>query len=196
MDRRETNHLIVAFFRGEPKECLAAYEQLYSFYFKVLYNFTVIRNTNEMDAEDAVQELLTDVWSNKERLAGKIDNSEKLMAYLIMSLKGKISNLHRKNAKSIPLEDETLEDRELIDSFVDESIDPVEIKEYVNIMDGIISNKLPYFQRSVIYLHRTKHYDFPDIARMLGISEKTAKKHLSNAFDIIHKELPKYYNLK
>jgi RNA polymerase sigma-70 factor (ECF subfamily) len=195
MDRCETNRLIVAFFRGDPLECLAAYEQLYAFYFKVLYNFTVTRNVNEMDAEDAVQELLTDVWSKKEHLAGKIDNSEKLMAYLIMSLKGKISNLHRKNAKSIPLEDETLEDRELIDSLVDEGIDPVEIHEYVDVMDRIISDKLPYYQRSVIYLHRTKHYDFPDIARMLGISEKTAKKHLSNAFDIIRKELPRYYNL-
>jgi|GEM_PF-5612484 RNA polymerase sigma factor, sigma-70 family len=195
MDRSETDRLIVAFFRGDPKECLTAYKRLYTFYFKVLYNFTVARNVNEMDVEDAVQELLTGVWTNKDRLAGKIDNSEKFLAYLIMGLKGKISNLNRKNAKSIPLENEALEDWELIGSLADESIDPVEIDEFMDIMDGIIRDKLPYYSKSVIYLYRTKHYNFPDIARMLGISEKTAKKHLADAFDIIHKELPKYYNL-
>lgn len=195
MNRGELNHLIVKFFRGSPTECVEAYERLYDFYFKVLFNFTVSRNINEMDAQDAIQEILTDIWSHRERLEERIGDSDEFRSYLIMGLRGKISNQNRKQARNVPFENEIMEDRGLTELLADESIDPVEMDEYMGIMDGIIRNKMPYYPKSVIYLYRTKHYDFPAIARMLGISEKTAKKHLTEAFKIIEKELSTYYNL-
>lgn len=154
----------------EQRNELAA---LYAKYKNRLYAIAKSNLHNEIDAEDAVQEVFSEIANKPEVFFAVLP--EKRAAYLSSMVKKLSVNMFKVNNKipKVPI-DELHEDIEAssiaLENALFDKIDHDEVMQFVY--------KLPKMQRSVLILHCLHDLSIDETAQILDISLSTVNKHL------------------
>lgn len=136
------------------------------------------------EAEDATQEILLKLWSNKE----KIEEYKNVEAFSMTMTKNfcldKLKSKHAQNLKIVH------------SNYKDEHTSlqkQLELNDSVNWVGKIIE-ELPEQQKMVIQLRDIEQYDLDEIADMLGMKNTTVRVTLSRARKTIREQLTKTHN--
>jgi RNA polymerase sigma-70 factor (family 1) len=150
-----------------------AFTEIYKRYFGVLYLHALKMLNNEDEVEDILHELFTNLWSKSSELSF----TPTLAAYLYRSVKNRVIDAFRStHTRQTYLES--------LQSYVNAGTKETEETVYVNELASRIERavaRLPEKMREVFELSRGQQLSHKEIAETLGISDKTVKKHISNA---------------
>lgn len=150
-----------------------AFNELYNRYWEKLFNAAYKRLKNVEAAEEAVQDLFTDIWLRRER----IDIRQDLPVYLFSAIKYLvIKQIHKNGAKTA-----FVYNRENIftesDNSTEESLIANDLQAHLERRVEL----LPVKCKEIYHLSRDEHQSNKDIARQLNISEKTVENQISKA---------------
>lgn len=151
-----------------------AFQQIYRKYWQDLYNTAYQRSRDRALSQDIVQNVFTDLWIRK-----NVAHIQTLAGYLHQAIRFQVL----KQASRKPLNSILLDSFEEIISSSIRTDDPLLEKEIVNII-GLWIGALPEKRRKIFILHYQEELSTNEIARRLGISQKTVQNQLS----IISKE--------
>ncbi len=146
-------------------------DKLYRFANSILYNTA--------DAEDIVQEVLTKMWCNKNKLQG-IDNKE---AYVMRTTKNMCLDKLRHN-KMILQKNKDLTTLNTV-IYEDKTNENKETNQFLR----KIINNLPEKQKMIIHLRDIEGYDFNEIATMLDMNISAIRTNLSRARQKVKEEM-------
>lgn len=161
-----------------------AFTEVYRRYWHPLYLHAYKMLSDEDQAKDVIQELFIAVWSK----VSTIEINSSLKSYLYVMTRNRVINFIRKNkisddfivmlAEAMPDSDERLikqiDDRDLI-ALIDEEV-----------------NQLPARMKQVFEMSRKDFLSNKEIAAILGTTEETVKKQISNSIKTIKVKLDKY----
>lgn len=155
----------------------AAFAKIYNQFKGALYlhAFKMLQDNDE--AQDVVHELFASLWSKRESLEIKTS----LNSYLYSSVRNRILD-HIAHQKVINRYADSL------DNFLEKGEFYVDDKLREKELGLIIAQEvalLPEKMRQVFELSRNFDYSHKEIADILGISDKTVKKQVSNAVKIL-----------
>ncbi|SRR5579862_2160130 len=120
------------------------------------------------EAEDVVQDVFAKIWTSRQNLAA----IENFNAYINTLVRNHIYNMLRKKAS---------EDVYIRENLQNNSESPVtDFNELQSFLDQAIAN-LPTQQKKVFQLGKIAGWKHEQIARELGISRETVKKHMMAA---------------
>jgi len=147
-----------------------AYEEIYDRYWPILYQsaYNILRDRSA--CMDILQEIFVWLWEHKEDL--HISNPK---SYLISAVKYKVANFFRKNKvrNTLFTELETIDLNGL--AFYDDSMEVKELKEII----AQFTMQLPDKARQIFHLSRAEQLTNKEIAKRLGISEKTVENQMT-----------------
>ena len=156
-----------------------AYTEIYDRYALALLGHAYNKTRNRDEAKDIVHEVFTILWAKREVL--QIDY---LAGYLFRSVRNIILNniAHRAvQDKFIQSMEKFAASHEIPDHLVRE-------KQLSAIIEQEMA-ALPPKMREVFVLSRKEHLSHREIAELLGISEQTVSKHVTNALKILRVKL-------
>ncbi len=139
-------------------------------YTRRLYLYCQRYTRSRFDIENLVQDILMGVWAYRDR----IDPEGGLEPLLMSIARRRCVDMVRETVNS-PVYEDFVEYR---DSVADDSGSELEYEEYSAHLRELI-RKLPDNQRLVIELSRFHYLSNDEIARELGISEKTVRNRIS-----------------
>jgi RNA polymerase sigma-70 factor (family 1) len=151
----------------------AAFKEVYNRYWKHLYAFAYKRIKSREVAEEIVQEFLTNFWANRNRLF--IQTS--FEGYIYTSIKHLVLNYFAKEARKLVM----FENLSMAGNGKDNSTEEVILLHELHTVIAREVSQLPVKCRSVFELSRMQNKSNKEIARVMGISEKTVEGHLSKA---------------
>lgn len=158
-----------------------AFAEIYHRYKGVLFLHAYRMLGDEDEAKDILQELFTVLWTKRNNII--LNNS--LSSYLYGSVRNRIFDFiaHKKVEKRYitSLTDFLTEGECITDHRVRE-------KELSSLIEKEVS-LLPPKMREVFELSRKKNLSYKEIADELHISDKTVKKQVNNALNILRKKL-------
>lgn len=161
-----------------------AFSEIYRKYWHTLYLHAYKMLQDEDEAKDIIQELFITLWSK----AADMEIRTNLKSYLYTMSRNRIINHIRKNrinddfilmlAEAMPESDnrmvQQIDDRDLI-ALIEEEI-----------------NLLPPRMRQVFEMSRKDFLSNKEIAALLGTTEETVKKQISNSLKTIKLKVGKY----
>ncbi len=155
------------------RQVLHLKDKLYRFAFRIL--------SNEIDAEDVVQETFVKVWQKSEQLEG-IENKE---AWCMTVARNLAIDKIRARKKTMSSD---------IDSYhfiSDSNPTPDKIVENQESLSMVMQklNSLPEHQREIIHLRDIEGYTYKEIGEMTGYSEEQVKVNLFRARQKLKLEL-------
>jgi RNA polymerase sigma-70 factor (family 1) len=150
-----------------------AFKEVYNRYWKHLYAFAYKRIKSREVAEEIVQEFLTNFWANRNRLL--IQTS--FEGYIYTSIKHLVLNYFAKEARKLVM----FENLSMKGNGKDNSTEEVILLHELHTVIAREVSQLPVKCRSVFELSRMQNKSNKEIARVMGISEKTVEGHLSKA---------------
>lgn len=156
-----------------------AYTGIYDRYALVLLGHAYNKTRDREEAKDVVHEVFTTLWAKRDTL--QIDH---LAGYLFRSVRNIILNQIARRAvqeKFIQSMEKFAASNEIPDHLVRE-------KQLTAIIEREIA-ALPPKMREVFALSRKEHLTHKEIANLLGISEQTVSKHVTNALKILRVKL-------
>ncbi len=163
-----------------------AFRQLFDAYRPRIYTF-LLRVTGSADvAEDAVQDIFLKLWKDRTKLV-QIENFN---AYLHRMAQNHAYSRFRSLAKEALILAE-LKDNTFSPQHPEHALVFKEVRE--QILDLV--NQLSPQQRSVFLLSREAGLRHEEIARKMGITVLTVKKHMSVALRTLRKEIANRYSL-
>ena len=136
------------------------------------------------EAEDATQEILLKLWTNK----AKISSYKNVEAFAMTMTKNYcFDRLKSKQAQNL---------RIVHSNYKDESAQLQKKIEHQDSLDWIdkLMQKLPSQQRMVMQLRDIEQYEFSDIAKVLEMKETAVRVTLSRARKTIREQLIKKHN--
>lgn len=160
--------LILRLKEGSP----AAFNELFGFYGKKIFSFSLGYLKNAHEAEEIVQEVFLKIWKARhELLAGKSFDS-----YVFTIAKNAILNTIRKSkSEQVYLNYAKLHPGK--DVLLDEELDFNELeKAYRNSVDRLSPRR-----KEIFLLSREKNCTNAEIAKELGISVKTVENQMTSA---------------
>lgn len=154
----------------EQRNELAAFYEKYK---HRLYHIALKKIQNEIDAEDAVQEVFSDIADKPERFFEI--SSDKRLAYVDVMLRNiAVDMFKQKNNIRIEELNEDIEDDGVsLENTLFDKIWRGEIVEFIN--------NLPTMRRSVLMFHCFFDMSITEISQRLNISPATVRKHLALA---------------
>ncbi|GAA4321259.1 RNA polymerase sigma-70 factor [Mucilaginibacter gynuensis] len=158
-----------------------AFTEIYNRYKLILHSHAWNKTRNNVEAQDAIQEVFSNLWTKRE----VIEIGSNLSGYLYTSLRNHILNLFAKKQvqeKYInSIQQYTQQKTAITDHRVRESMlrDAIE-KEIA---------ALPPRMREVFELSRKQHLSHKEIAAIMGTTEQTIKKQVSNALKHLRTKL-------
>ena len=136
------------------------------------------------EAEDATQELYFKLWKNK----GKIEKYDNVEAYAMMMTKNYcLDQLKSKRASNMTL---------VHSNYRDESAtlqSDVEYRDGANIIKRMM-NDLPEKQRMIVQLRDVEHYEYHEIAEIMGMEPTAIRVALSRARKALREQFTKKQN--
>jgi RNA polymerase sigma-70 factor (family 1) len=163
---------------------LSAFRELYSRYWKKLFDEAYKRLRSKEQAEEVVQELFTNLWTKRQ----SIQISTTISAYLFSSVAHHVIDIYRKEMVRARYSQAF----KIVNTEADTSTeDGIMLKDLTYTIEEEIS-QLPDKCRSVYELSRKEHKTNKEIASCLGISEKTVEQHLTKALKKIRFTLSHY----
>lgn len=163
------------------KDDHAAFAAIYHRYKGILFMHAFKVLKDEEEANDLVQELFTTLWLRRDEIS-IISN---LSGYLYQSIRNKcLDQIAHKAVKDRYVES--------LATFLENGVcitdEQMREKELSELIEKEISC-LPVKMREVFELSRFKEYSYNEIAEELNISDKTVKKQVHNALQILRKKL-------
>lgn len=163
---------------------LQAFRELYSRYWKKLFDEAYKRLRSKEQAEEVVQELFTNLWTKRQ----SIQINTTISAYLFSSVAHHVIDIYRKEMVRVKYSQAF----KIVNTEADTSTeDGIMLKDLTYTIEEEISH-LPDKCRSVYELSRKEHKTNKEIASYLGISEKTVEQHLTKALKKIRFTLSHY----
>jgi len=165
---------------------VAAYNELYLKYFKLLSISAFFLLKNENDAKDVVQNLFMDIWDKKLYLNFHND----VKGYLLLAIKNRCLNfiqkqkVQDKNAQSFCLLCDTQETE------MPDEAEPEKLREKLN---GILSNMTGQKRAAIdmVYFNDKK---YSEAAEGMGIGVNSFKTHLKAAIKKLREEMGQKFN--
>ncbi|TCC97781.1 RNA polymerase sigma factor [Pedobacter hiemivivus] len=159
----------------------AAYEQIYHRYKFVLHNHAWNKTRNREESQDIIQEIFTMLWAKRETL----DVNTNLSGYLYTSLRNYILNqiVHKEVQNKYIAS---------IQSFVDQESVIADHLVRENQLKALIEKEidaLPPRMKEVFLLSRRENLSHKEIAELLGTTEQTVKKQMTNTLKVLRKKL-------
>jgi len=169
---------LLMLFKGGDRN---AYEQIYNRYWAVMYVYARKVMKDEDDAQDIVQEVFTYLWHKGQELNIK----SSLSVYLYTSVRYRIFDLidHKKVRTDY---------KAYLQQFIEEGAyitdDQLREKELVAVIEKEVA-LLPPKMREMFEMSRNEGLSHKEIADILGVSDLTVKKQVSNAVRILKQKL-------
>ncbi len=160
----------------EQRNELAAF---YSKYKRRLYSIAMTKIHNEIDAEDAVQEVFSNIADKPEKFFDLPPN--KRLAYvdvMVRNISMKMFNAKSKKPTE-PLDDYLESEPVSLDDLFIDKVSHDEVMRYVN--------QLPAMQRSVLILRCLVGLSIDEVSTQLNITVSAANKHLMLARRAVRK---------
>lgn len=158
-----------------------AYEQIYHRYKFILHNHAWNKTRNREESQDIVQEIFTVLWAKRE----KLDVNTNLAGYLYTSLRNYILNqiVHK-----------SVQDKYIasIQSFIDQDTENTDHRVRENQLKAQIEKEidaLPARMKEVFQLSRRENLSHKQIAELLGTTEQTVKKQMTNTLKVLRGKL-------
>ncbi|SKB41202.1 RNA polymerase sigma-70 factor, ECF subfamily [Sphingobacterium nematocida] len=171
---------IVALLRDNDER---AFKEVYERYYPVLH----IHAFKKIDNNEAIKDLLQDVfvsfWKNRDQLT----ISHSLSAYLYAAVRYKISNYILQQQTANKYLDSLQGYIDQQDSIQTDFL--VRHKELNQIIEAEI-NALPPAMRKIFILSRFENLSHKEIASTLSLSDQTVRTQIKNALRILRKKLP------
>lgn len=158
-----------------------AYEQIYHRYKFVLHNHAWNKTRNREESQDIIQEIFTMLWAKRETL----DVNTNLSGYLYTSLRNYILNqiVHKEVQNKYITS---------IQSFVDQESVIADYLVREKQLKALIEKEidaLPPRMKEVFLLSRRENLSHKEIAELLGTTEQTVKKQMTNTLKVLRKKL-------
>ena len=179
MNQPEEKVLFDRIKKGDVK----AFEMVFNKYYGHLCSFAAKFITDNVAAEEIVQDLFVKLWEKREQLS--IETS--LKNYLFRSVKNLCMNYIQHNKTKIRHAEIVLSEVE--NNFTDDDSYP-EIDLAFKIEESI--NSLPEKRREIFSLSRQEGLKYHEIAQKLNISVKTVETQMSLAIKTLRDKLKKY----
>lgn len=158
-----------------------AYEQIYHRYKFVLHNHAWNKTRNREESQDIIQEIFTMLWAKRDTL----DVNTNLSGYLYTSLRNYILNqiVHKEVQNKYIASIQSFVDQESViaDHLVRENQLKVLIEKEID--------ALPPRMKEVFLLSRRENLSHKEIAELLGTTEQTVKKQMTNTLKVLRKKL-------
>src|SRR5690606_28159618 len=143
------------------------------------YAFTLTKN--HANAEDIVQNVFVEVWTNRKNLNPDFS----ITNYLYKSVYNGFIDQYRKNRPVIYLEKKYLEAIDIVVQNEHENLD--ELMELVHLE----IDRLPSKCKQIFLLNKKEGLTHTEISEYLNISLKTVEGHMTRAFKILGEKLGK-----
>ncbi|TKC60222.1 RNA polymerase sigma-70 factor [Pedobacter hiemivivus] len=159
----------------------AAYEQIYHRYKFVLHNHAWNKTRNREESQDIIQEIFTMLWAKRETL----DVNTNLSGYLYTSLRNYILNqiVHKEVQNKYIASIQSFVDQESV--IADHLVRENQLKALIEKEIGA----LPPRMKEVFLLSRRENLSHKEIAELLGTTEQTVKKQMTNTLKVLRKKL-------
>jgi RNA polymerase sigma-70 factor (family 1) len=158
-----------------------AFTEIYNRYKLILHNHAWNKTRNQVETQDAIQEVFSNLWTKRE----VIQIGSNLSGYLYTSVRNHILNIFAKKQvqeKYInSIQQYSKQKTDLTDHRVRESM-------LRDIIEKEIAD-LPPRMREVFELSRKQHLSHKEIAAIMGTTEQTVKKQVSNALKHLRSRL-------
>ncbi|WP_256009401.1 RNA polymerase sigma factor [Desertivirga xinjiangensis] len=158
-----------------------AFAEIYNRYKLILHNHAWNKTRDTVEAQDAIQEVFSNLWTKREVL----EIGSNLSGYLYRAVRNHILNLFaRKQLKEKyiqSIQQYTQQRANVTDHRVRESM----LRELI---EKEIS-QLPPKMREVFILSRRHHLSHKEIAEIMGTTEQTVKKQVANALKHLRTKL-------
>ncbi len=158
-----------------------AFAEIYERYKGPLYIHAFHRLHNREETKDIVQQLFVTLWDNRKTLELK----SHLSGYLFTAVRNRVFKFiaHQEIASSYILSiEQSVNDGDCITDHL------VREKEFLKIINHEIA-ALPAKMRQIFELSRKNQLSHKEIARQLGVSEKTVRNQVNNALKILRVKL-------
>ncbi|TDQ77959.1 RNA polymerase sigma-70 factor [Sphingobacterium yanglingense] len=162
-----------------------AFEELYSRYFDLLYGYAYNVIRDKEVAKDIIQDIFTWFWENRQQW-----QLTSCKGYLLTAVRFKTASYFR-SAKVQESFTQNLKNAPVL--YPDESLE-LEVKELQQLIESLIQD-LPDRCREIFQLSRFAYQSHKDIAKKLGISEKTVEAQITIALKKLRGSLGKYHYL-
>jgi len=185
MDTR--NHAKELFLFEEMKR---GKEYAFDFFFNYYYPGLCVYaqklfSFSDDESRDIVQDVFVKFWNNRE----KADVRFSVRSYLFISVKNKCLDLVRKKNKDIKVQNISL-----AEDTIDESFETFVFSELEALFNASLA-KLPERCREIFELSRLHGLKNREIAAKLNLSEKTVENQITKALHILKEELKDYLPL-
>ncbi|MGQ1889185.1 RNA polymerase sigma factor [Thermophagus sp. OGC60D27] len=148
-------------------------DEIYLRYHKKIFGFALSYLKNEEDAYDIVQEVFINLWNSRATLK----KDSKIESFIFTATKNAVISLFRKRAT----ERKYLEYLGSVVISNNEGTKEVTDFSFLEEQYEALISKLPEKRKEIFILSRKKGLNNKDIARQLGISEKTVENQLTKA---------------
>lgn len=175
MEVSKTNRELLLLIREDN---MVAFYQLYQRYSRRLYGFVIRYIKREQDAEEIVQDVFVKIWEAR----AKIDVYSSFESFLFTIAYNTTISLFRKRAS----EERYLEHLKLLQQVkaAPDLNDEIHFNELNQKVQALL-DKLTPRQREIFRLSREEGFTHDEIAKQLGISVLTVKKHITNTLAIL-----------
>jgi len=166
------------------KDNESSLEELFSYYYPRLYNFSKSFLKIEDGIDDILQEVFVKIWQKRK----SINSSNTFNSYIFTITRNLLLNELRSRLNNENLKEEV---KKLSLGSDYASIDQIEYSELEEKANQFI-NELPERQKEIFVLSRTEGLTHNEIADKLGITTKTVEYHMSLAIRYIKGNLKDY----
>jgi len=155
--------------------------RLYKMYVRAMYNVSIRIVTNQLDAEDLVQESFASAFCNLKAYKGESTFGAWLKRIVINKSINHVKKQKIWFADTERLPDEEIDNDDFSDDNIFSKITPEMIHEAIK--------TLPTKAKAVLNLYLLEGYQHKDIAKMLDISESTSKSQYQYARKLLQERL-------
>ncbi|NLU92018.1 RNA polymerase sigma-70 factor [Chitinophaga sp. Ak27] len=155
-----------------------AFTEIYQRYWKKLLAIAYIHNKNKAAAEEIVQEVFISLWNRRHELY-----ADHLNAYLATAVRLSVFKCYLRQKRRTEIIAQTA--GPATSTWDEEKIYTRFLQQHIN---GIVE-VLPEKCRLVFKLSRIDGLTIPEVARRMGIAEKTAESHLTKALKVLKLKL-------
>lgn len=159
-----------------------AFSVIYKRYSIPLYIHANKFISDREETKDILQKVFVKIWQIRDKLPKEI----KLSAYLYQIVKNELIN-HISHSKVVDTYLNSLSS--FATTYVSDTDHVIREKQLQDIIEREIQH-LPEKMREIFELSRKHYLSHKEIAKKLGISEKTVKNQLSNALSLLRNRLP------
>ena len=159
----------------------SAFAEIYNRYKFILHNHAWNKTRNTAEAQDALQEVFSALWAKRET----INIGTNLSGYLYSAVRNHIlNNMAHKEVQSKYVSS--------IQQFSNNNATLTDHRVRENLFKALIEKEiaaLPPRMREVFELSRKQHLSHKQIAEIMGTSEQTVKKQMTNVLKVLRTKL-------